>query len=77
MAATLLYLLYFCLCRTIGDAFPGFVCPRVMLPCDEIALSELKRLLAHEDSIRQPSEGDTLSSGLLKSKKCCWIDSSS
>ena len=52
MASTLVILLYFCLYRTIGDGLPGFVCPRVMLPCYEIRLSELKRLLAHKDSIR-------------------------
>jgi hypothetical protein len=70
MPVILSIILSVCLYRTVGDGFPGFVCPRVMLPCYEIPLSELKRLLAHKDSIRQPSEGDTLSSGLVKLKKC-------
>lgn len=66
----LLNILHHCLFRKIEDGLPRFVCARVMLPCYEIPLSELKRLLAHKDSIRQPSKGDTLSSGLMKVKKC-------
>jgi hypothetical protein len=41
MPLILSIILSFCLYRTIGDAFPGFVCPRVMLPCYKIPLSEL------------------------------------